>query len=679
MSFEELPKIASSHVLSAESARALKSVLGLPRFIVRDEVILDYGCDFGIELGIDNEASNFRFQIQLKAQEQGVYVDDGKYLSIEMQPSRLHYLLRGAGKGVVVGYDRENRRLFYGWVDRLVAALDEEGPEWRDQATVRVRLSTTNELTEAAAEVIHTSVIEHCRRQLDRESRPFEFRSAQSETGAGITTTSDPDEMLRLLDEKGLALASSGVHREILDILESLPAARWTQSPHIVLTASLAYFHSGLVLQALHYANRAEAMGSSRYQDEELALLAHIQASARLAVGHLSADAYFQALTELGKRYPSTAVGLQATLEAIQNDLARIRAALFQWAPIQALIDRANAVVRAAEQHLEADEARWGLRLILAEIEFDASAILSAHGAFEMQLAEQLGRPLSLEQRVEGARRAITLMRTAAERTIAIRKAAREKGAREIEARALFTAAESQLKTHQLVELATPKIQALLNTAEGREFLDQLLQYTQAAQAIFAAEGMRLMSFKATRLAASILEVKGELTQRDALLGYLRREAEVLGYHPNAVELATSKVAALKAKTDAEETPWSRALFWLRLSESELRDYARYVLQALELPDNRLAHVEHSAHASKAVAHEQVHHCRHIELLENKAHTRSRDTYYSSDPAQIGRCEKFGYESKIESTDFAAAIDSFKKTYCQGCVGREPLSSSPSA
>jgi hypothetical protein len=672
MSFDELPKIPGSHSQSEESARALKTVLHLPDFIVREEMVYDYGCDFTIELGINARASNLRFQIQLKSEAQGTYVDDAKYMSVTMKTSRLHYLLRGAGRSIVVGYDQAGCRLYFEWVENLVSSLDAAGPGWRDQKTVQVRLPTTNELTDATAPAIHAEVLRSCRTQLDRESRPLEYSAALSrDAEEKIKASQDPIELLALLKAHGLAFISSGYHVEMLEVLERVPAARWAQSAPVLLTAAFAYFQVGLLLQALYYANQAQTIGAS-LGEEEQALLAHIQLSAKLAMGHVTTYAYYQSLAGIGERFRKTAVGLQARLESIAYEVNQRRRGLDQWKPIRQLVEQARDAFSAAVQHHASEEARWGLELILADIEFDAATVLAGHGAFEVRLAEDLKRPLSLQRRAKLAQRAVALMQAAAARTTAIRKAAREKGSREMEARALLTTVEASLKAWQMLSLASPEVQEVGDTAEGRGFLDGLLELAGRAQAIFAEIGLRQMSFRAIRVAAEILNVQGEDGRRDTLLLFLRDEAQVLGYHPDKVELTTMK-KPLRKQPDGGEGQESRVAFWLSLSDEDLREYARVVLEALGLPANRLPHLEQEARARKAIAYEQLHHCKHIELLQNLEHTSSRATHYASDPAQVGRCERFGYQSRDEDEDFVAVVASFNKDYCERCTVKEPL------
>jgi hypothetical protein len=219
--------------------------------------------------------------------------------------------------------------------------------------------------------------------------------------------------------------------------------------------------------------------------------------------------------------FRETAIGLQARLESIDYAVNQRRRGLNQWEPLRQLVEQARDAFSAARQRLGSEEARWGLERILADIELDAATILAAHGAFEVRLAEDLKRPLSLQSRVERAQRCVTLMHAAGQRTAAIWKAARVKGSRETEARALLTLAEAQLKAHELLSLASPEAQKLEQTTEGKRFLDELFEYAGRAQAIFAEIGLRQMSLKATRVAADILNVQGEYERRDALIQFL--------------------------------------------------------------------------------------------------------------------------------------------------------------
>src|SRR5437762_227054 len=126
MAFEDLPKVAPSHVQSTNSADRLRIALGAERFVLREDKP-DYGTDFQAELVIDGAASNFRFHIQLKSEKEVSFVEDGKYGTVRIETSRLNYLLRGAGRSIVVLYDEATDTLRYEWVDEVVRRLDAEG------------------------------------------------------------------------------------------------------------------------------------------------------------------------------------------------------------------------------------------------------------------------------------------------------------------------------------------------------------------------------------------------------------------------------------------------------------------------------------------------------------------------------------------------------------------------
>ncbi len=91
------------------------------------------------------------------------------------------------------------------------------------------------------------------------------------------------------------------------------------------------------------------------------------------------------------------------------------------------------------------------------------------------------------------------------------------------------------------------------------------------------------------------------------------------------------------------------------------------------LSQERLPVVQRDCFSSRDMAQERIGWCRHIELIQNLGHMQNHQTAYLTDPMRRCICDKHGYQSLIEDSDWTALVQAFKKTYCDGCPDRKPL------
>jgi hypothetical protein len=87
---------------------------------------------------------------------------------------------------------------------------------------------------------------------------------------------------------------------------------------------------------------------------------------------------------------------------------------------------------------------------------------------------------------------------------------------------------------------------------------------------------------------------------------------------------------------------------------------------------DRLPVFEREVESHRDIGRERLNWCRHIQLIQDLEHTRSKSTYCTRDPERYCLCEKFGSRSKIGSTDWTVLIRAFKDNYCLSCSAREP-------
>ena len=107
-------------------------------------------------------------------------------------------------------------------------------------------------------------------------------------------------------------------------------------------------------------------------------------------------------------------------------------------------------------------------------------------------------------------------------------------------------------------------------------------------------------------------------------------------------------------------------------TDEEVRNTARRILEGSGLPMDRLPVFEREVQSHRDIGRERLNWCRHIQLIQDLQHTRSRSTSYALDPERYCFCEKFEFRSKISSPDWPVLIRVFKGNYCLSCTARDP-------
>lgn len=669
MPFDDLPKVAASHIQSTKSADRLRLAFGPERFVLREEKP-DYGTDFQAELVVQGSATNFRFHIQLKSEHELSFVENGQYGTVAIETSRLNYLLRGTGRSILALYDEASDTLRYDWVDEIVNRLDHDRPTWRGQETVTVRIPTANVLESTAVETIHEVNRAFHERLSELQSTALGYVVAPPEGAAALVERRlSPADLLQTLESNGLAVVSSGLQREVAELLDSVPAQTWVENRRLVLVAAFAYYQLGAILQALSYCNLAQRQSDQQLSEEEAALLDYLGASAKRSIGHLTADQYHKEIDQLGRNYPHTTIGLQAHLETLLRCLVSIPPREDPRNAIGIILTDAREAVAKATDSLKSNESRWGAALELAAIELEAGNQLSANGVTHCQLAEQLGQPVSIEEKTALATSSIELIEAGSQRAEEVYQLAGGEGSEAIKAQALLTLVIGHMRSHVSLMLISPEAVKMRGSPQEARQLREWASASANAGEIFHRLGYHALAFRAARTLAECLDLLGAEDERDQVVESLRKNASMLGLHPDTVRLSTQDLRFAGGAIADDRR--SRALFWQGIPDDVIERFARKLIDASKLPEERLDIVVRDFHARRTITAEQLGWCKHIELLQDLRHTQSPETHYARDPEQVCTCEKFGHRSAFPHSDVSTVIAAFKAAYCASCPARE--------
>ena len=662
MTQDKLPQVASSHIQSAESVRALQSVLCEPLFILRP-VSPDYGVDFNAEvITDDNQATNWHVQIQLRSEARAHLVDNGAAISVGFKASALTYLFQGASRSIIVVYDAEHKVLVWEWTDRVIASLDAAGRDWRSQDTVTVRVPAENVLHAASADAIRREVLAY-----HRQAAPAQAHLVA--TGIGAATAAALEGLTRdalaALRANGLLLVSDGQHREVLQALRTIPETAWEQDLDIVLVAAFAYDRSGAPLQALYYANRIPD-DVAGWGDENKALLAHIRSSARLCLGHIDTAAHWESLRALSEQYPQSFVAAQAALEVMARDVVfTAHQNANPSATVLPILNAARDLVEARTRETEKSQrGRWAIEVLLARVEMEVADKLLLAGVFAVGLSEALRVPMPVQERAALARELIQVQLAGADRLRTVEREADAAGVPEWVAIAHLTFLEAQVKRYGLAAAArahvTPEIEA-----EGRSLLEMTIAGARALVEQFLGWESRLLAFRAKRLEGNALVMLGSTDAVVAVQTELASWARQWGLSPDAATLSDPPPQSIDERAEARR--------WANADEAMFAAVEELVLRQLGLPEDRRSVLRHESLATQTALREKLNWCRHLVVVQDLKHTLRKETYYAKPPPRVVQCELLHHESKLPHPDAAAVILAFKRAYCDACTRREPL------
>jgi 3-methyladenine DNA glycosylase/8-oxoguanine DNA glycosylase len=107
------------------------------------------------------------------------------------------------------------------------------------------------------------------------------------------------------------------------------------------------------------------------------------------------------------------------------------------------------------------------------------------------------------------------------------------------------------------------------------------------------------------------------------------------------------------------------------LSDNEINDMARDILEAFNLPADRIKYIVKDLFWDRDDANEITSYCRHMLTKQDITHTLKPDTLYAYDPPRIIECGLLGYRSPQSGTDRTFLINEFKRSFCHMCKRKE--------
>src|SRR5258708_18228719 len=207
-----------------------------------------------------------------------------------------------------------------------------------------------------------------------------------------------------------------------------------------------------------------------------------------------------------------------------------------------------------------------------------------------------------------------------------------------------------------------------------QEAFQQLCQRLDAAAKTFARAGCLEGEIRAKLSLADLLDVGGKTAEAQKIAEEVRAPALAMGYEHQilrADEHLSGNTAYQKLMSVATTERDMDAML-AEASDEEMKRFAADCLEAIGLPKDRLPVVERDCFSMRDILQEQVHWCRHLDLIQDLTHAQSPQTHFLGDPTRWCICTKFRYKSNITTPDWLALIGAFKQVYCANCLAREP-------
>lgn len=403
MAFDDLPKIDRPSINSDSSAIQLQALLRRAAGFVLRVDVPDLGCDFDVELiKNDNQASNWRFPVQLKSIENLALVRNGEFISYPFKTSRLGYLLRRhPAFGLVVLYDVQTGKLFYDYADEIYNRLmdDRGASDWKANEKVNILIPIDNELTADNATSIHAKFISRFEQgALMQESQGAKYGlptiNLEPKVGFDFNNLDDVKEALK---KWGMYLLMQFDLQIVYELVSKLPASQITSDKDICLITLIAYAEVGKHADSVFYTERIR----KRFElsEEDKRSVDFIELKNQLRLGDLSPKEYILRTKDLLPKVSQTN-SLMLKINILYFELSMMK--VLEPMPIHLGEDTQQLFFEIEEAKID-DLQKQYLKLWNAENLDRWISHFRSEGFAEMQIRGNMGKPLSSQERKEKA------------------------------------------------------------------------------------------------------------------------------------------------------------------------------------------------------------------------------------------------------------------------------------
>lgn len=628
---------------------------------------MDYGIDASLEVLWNSQATNFRSQIQLKSTASPQVMNDGTF-TLQVNVANLNYLLNGTS-ALYILYLADTKSFRFSWASVERKRLDTENPKWMKQESVTLHFSDV--LDDSSLARVQDTIIAEARfrRQIsDVLARHSLEESAAVTIDLNKLDVSDSVNAERTLRTSGYKMVTNGDWQKVLDLYAVLNSQQ-TADPKIRIVYSYALYAISKYYNAYSEVSLALLMRDKLDQDE-IDAAEDIQDVCAVQLGRIDRDT---ALERQRARLEKSG-GVAASLRAI--DVKRFEFLnILDLDKSKVALDELNLLVTALLEDTNCEEAfklQARTHLLYCQGAFLNHELTNALGS--LVIRRKLETPTKvLEQSISSIFMAMADWASRAQNLVA----------NALGSGHLLLAAEA-MRTFVFNEAA------LMHTAKfgamqtGQQFsfpkniVETLTKYAEDAIGLFNQAGNVHGELETKMLLAEVNEMLGTIESAHRLAGEIVPIADALG-----MQQVVSRARDL-LKGDSH---WARFdqeikrsasvdddVDYANWSDVKIEEYARAMASHMDLPESRLPNVLEDVTNLRAAAIVRIQWCRHVQLLQHLAHTRSWITKYARPCDYLARCEFYQFEVRAWDGKAQSAIEMLKSQYCSGCHQRIPKS-----
>ena len=653
-----LPKSDRADELQQLGIDALRAALPKDRFLFRDERTDDKGVDQSLEIKINDRFTNLRSQVQLKSTDSEARNQDGS-VSLPVETSNLNYLLNGPSPLYVL-YVVPRSELRYVWAYEEWRRLDAENPGWRDQQKVTLRFVEV--LTADRLAAIHDRIRREaeCNRRireiLGRATIAEDVVVAVDPTSFQVT---DPDELYQLVSTAGMTAVCDGYARQVLDRARLLDVDARNE-PRIRLLCAYAEHTLGKYAAAFAHVVEITACGD-QLGEYDRHFFEGLRDACLFQLGRITEGEYEERQAALAANATGVFL-LQRQVNELKQQVLRQE----DKGECQRVLDSFQELVDEIACRSDASgpfklQARIELlkaqgSLLIDEFSFAATA---------KGLRGDLGMRYDTAESISRAKAVLQRMTEWVEMGNRIIQKAASLGHPILFANALLTTSSTIMAI-----LGQRRILAGM-AGIPQSMLDNLVEHIEKAIEVFSRAGALERELRARILRADLHQFMGETDLARKIAADVLPKAQAMDYGTIAAdaeahlsgESAWQKAEARTSAIVSQDHDPGVA----QQSDEQVRDLAKFIHTALELPNDRLPAVERHCRCMRDWAGERLTWCRHLAVV-------GEDQTFATEPERRCACLKHRCQSNIGNSDLNTIIQAFKRAYCDGCPDREPKS-----
>jgi hypothetical protein len=660
---ENLPISAESHDQERLSVLKFELIVPADKFIVRGETGGDYGVDRILELKTNAKfLTNYRSSIQLKSVQESKRNQDGSF-SYPVSIDTLNYLMNQPNSIFAI-YLVDEDVFLWAWVSDIFNFAKSKGIDIQDTDQQTISFRFTQQLDHESFDEIYSKIINSCEvlRKLteitNSTTNSIEINSAILIKDGKVTNIGELSEQLKV---GGVALVNAGnigLINEIIDTKLPLDAKR---DANLALVCAYAKYNAGAILDALALLPRGQdklnLTESNKYLSEYLSL------SINYSMNLINKQQYLDGLLAIENTNPNSLISLQIKLE-------RQRRLLFskRISESKDILSEIEATTRQLKESSGVNETtKLRTDIVTWEIEGYRINSLFLDRVFKYKIRDNAGFHSSLSERLNDATDLIQLKKNWHDKYSVLREKSSINPICLGELITIFALIELQfISTSQ-------SISGKANDGD-EELLTVIYGELESAVKLLMEYGAHQTGLRAKLLQADALEGLNKCDESRKLVDEVLAIAEQIGA-TDLVSIAKQYVAGetifnMKRQL-ANSIPNSHFDIVRNLSDNEINDMARDILEAFNLPADRIKYIVKDLFWDRDDANEITSYCRHMLTKQDITHTLKPDTLYAYDPPRIIECGLLGYRSPQSGSDRTFLINEFKRSFCHMCKRKE--------